>query len=174
MGRIYTTAADHDAVFRRDKDGHFDLIARDPLSSGPTAFSPTDAMSMSCWANGPGFRFSMMDRIAQTTLSGGAHGHHRAMTDRPATSHDMARAAGVSQSAVSWAFRPAGGWGLSALSITPDGADGCLGRGGAYVPARHPGMVRCAECAACLRRCHQASIAGLTMSLQPYWASHDD
>jgi hypothetical protein len=29
-GRIYTTAADHDAVFRRDKDGHFDLIARDP------------------------------------------------------------------------------------------------------------------------------------------------
>lgn len=29
-GRIYTTAAEHDAVFRRNLDGSFDLIARDP------------------------------------------------------------------------------------------------------------------------------------------------
>lgn len=29
-GRIYTTAADHDAVFRRNTDGSFDLIAADP------------------------------------------------------------------------------------------------------------------------------------------------
>ncbi|MBO1326729.1 gluconolactonase [Acetobacter sp. TBRC 12305] len=29
-GRIYTTAADHDAVFRRNTDGSFDLMASDP------------------------------------------------------------------------------------------------------------------------------------------------
>jgi sugar lactone lactonase YvrE len=29
-GRIYTTAGEHDAIFRRNTDGSFDLIARDP------------------------------------------------------------------------------------------------------------------------------------------------
>ncbi|MFT9016740.1 MAG: L-dopachrome tautomerase-related protein [Acetobacter sp.] len=29
-GRIYTTAADHDAIFRRNTDGSFDLVASDP------------------------------------------------------------------------------------------------------------------------------------------------
>lgn len=41
-GRIYTTAADHDAVFRRNADGSFDLIARDPRFVWPDGIFADD------------------------------------------------------------------------------------------------------------------------------------
>jgi sugar lactone lactonase YvrE len=41
-GRIYTTAADHDAVFRRNLDGNFDLIARDPRFVWPDGIFADD------------------------------------------------------------------------------------------------------------------------------------
>jgi len=41
-GRIYTTASDHDAVFRRNLDGSFDLIARDPRFVWPDGIFADD------------------------------------------------------------------------------------------------------------------------------------
>lgn len=41
-GRIYTTAADHDAVFRRNPDGSFDLIATDPRFVWPDGIFADD------------------------------------------------------------------------------------------------------------------------------------
>ncbi|GBQ26772.1 gluconolactonase [Acetobacter estunensis NRIC 0472] len=41
-GRIYTTAADHDAVFRRNLDGSFDLIASDPRLVWPDGIFADD------------------------------------------------------------------------------------------------------------------------------------
>lgn len=40
--RIYTTAADHDAVFRRNTDGSFDLIATDPRFVWPDGIFAND------------------------------------------------------------------------------------------------------------------------------------
>lgn len=41
-GRLYTTAADHDAIFRRNLDGHFDNIASDPRFVWPDGIFATD------------------------------------------------------------------------------------------------------------------------------------
>lgn len=41
-GRIYTTASDHDAIFRRNLDGSFDLIARDPRFVWPDGIFADD------------------------------------------------------------------------------------------------------------------------------------
>lgn len=41
-GRLYTTAADHDAVYRRNLDGGFDLIARDPRFVWPDGIFADD------------------------------------------------------------------------------------------------------------------------------------
>ncbi|WBO21313.1 L-dopachrome tautomerase-related protein [Sphingomonas abietis] len=41
-GRLYTTASDHDAVFRRNLDGGFDLIARDPRFVWPDGIFADD------------------------------------------------------------------------------------------------------------------------------------
>lgn len=41
-GRLYTTAGDHDAVFRRDLDGHFELVARDPRFVWPDGIFADD------------------------------------------------------------------------------------------------------------------------------------
>lgn len=41
-GRLYTTAADHDAVFRRNADGSFDLVASDPRFVWPDGIFADD------------------------------------------------------------------------------------------------------------------------------------
>lgn len=57
-GRIYTTAAEHDAVFRRNLDGSFDLIARDPRFVWPDGIFADDRyvyVTLGQWTRLPQF-----------------------------------------------------------------------------------------------------------------------